>query len=81
MANKKSKIEEGKWYTLKDILNSGLLPCNTFYSLRKAVLIDKKGKNVLKTVITGDDMRKRYHFRGENIIKFIKEFEAGKVTF
>lgn len=74
------KIQIEKWYTMQDMVTGKFIPWATsFWSMRKIVTTDKKGKNILQAVITGKGRGLKYHFKGENIIKFIGEVEAGNV--
>ena len=50
----------------------------TFWSLRKVVDRDLKGKNILRAIITGEGRAKKYRFKGSNIIKFIERVGDGK---
>lgn len=73
------KIDPKRWYTLQDIVREGMFTwVSSFWSVRNFVKLDAQGKNVLKANITGTGRGKKYHFKGENIIKFIKAFEDGK---
>ena len=74
------KIKTDEWYTLQDIVTNKMFPwANSFWSVRNVVNLDRANKNILKATITGDGRAKKYHFKGENIIKFVNEVEAGKV--
>jgi len=76
----KTKINPQDYYTLQDIVREKMFPWATsFWSARKFVALDKEKSNILKANITGDGRAKKYHFKGENILKFIKEFESGKI--
>ena len=71
---KKEQIQNESWYTLQDIVRMKLFSWrSSFWSVRKAVVLDKKKSNILQPVITGRGRGKKYHFKGENIIKFINE--------
>lgn len=75
-----TKINPKDWYSMRDIIEQKLLPCgNSYFLMRRIVAIDKKSKNILQTVITGKGRNIRYYFKGNNIIKFIKAFESGRV--
>jgi len=77
---KKVKIELDKWYNMQEIVREKMFPwALSFWSVRRIVDQDRINSNILKANITGDGRAKKYHFKGENIIKFIKEFEAGKI--
>lgn len=74
-----TKIDPQEWYTLQDIVRGKMFPwLNSFISIRNLVAQDRDNKNVLKANITGTGRATKYHFKGENIIKFISEFDAGK---
>lgn len=79
MKSKKANIESDKWYTLKDLVEMKLFPwALTFPTARKMVQRDREKKNILKANIIGAGNTTRYHFKGENIIKFIKLIDEGK---
>lgn len=74
------KIKPRESYTMRDIIDNRMIPWATsFWSMRKLVAWDKKNKNILKTVITGEGNNIRYYFIGKNIIKLIQMVETGKV--
>lgn len=74
-----TKIEPNSWYTMQDIVREKMFSWGTsFWSARKVVAQDKKSKNILKASVTGSGRGTKYHIKGENIIKFIKLFEAGE---
>ena len=79
----RATIKASEWYTLKDIATREMFPwCKSYYrSIRNLVDLDKKNQNILKGTTIGLGTQKRYHFKGENIIKFINLFEAGKIQF
>lgn len=75
----KHKITPKEWYTLRDIVKGRMFPWRTsFAGVRNLVADDRRTKNVLKANISGTGRATKYFFKGENIIKFIKEFESGK---
>ena len=69
---REEKIKPEDWYTLQDIVRMKLFPWTSFSYVRKAVLKDRKGKNVLQALISGKGTGKKYNFKGINIIKFVK---------
>lgn len=76
MAEIQTKINPESWYNLNDIFRFKMFPwAKSFSSVRKFVDQDRLGTNLLKVNIIGDGKGKKYHFKGENIIKFIKSFE------
>ena len=75
-----TKINPKEWFTLQDIVREKMFPWATsFWSARRLVALDAKKSNILKANITGVGRAKKYHFKGENIIKFIEKFESGKI--
>lgn len=80
-------IKSEDWYTLQDIVKEKMFVfpsqpwknASSFYSVRNIVNTDKKRENLLQANIEGKGRGKKYHFKGENIIKFIQQVEAGKV--
>ena len=80
MQDIKIKIEPNESYTMQDIVkNKMFIWATSFWSVRNFVALDKKNKNILKPLIVGKGRATKYHFKGENIIKFIKAVEAGEV--
>ncbi len=78
--NKKLKIDPESWYSLSDIVEDKMFPwARSFWSVRNLVAVDRRNKNILKANIVGTGRATKYHFKGDNINKFIKEFELGKV--
>lgn len=78
--SKQKKIEIEQYYTLKDIVSGEWFGwATTFRTARIVVENDHKNKNILKALITDEGRQKRYHFKGSNIIKFIKMVEDGKL--
>lgn len=75
------KIESQRWYTMQDIIRGVMFPwARSVWSVRKAVEADRENKNVLKAIITGEGRARKYLIKGENITKFVKLVESGKVT-
>lgn len=80
MIKKTTKIDPDGWYTMQDIVRDKMFPwASSFWSVRNLVALDGRNKRILKTNIKGTGRATKYHFKGENIIKFISEFESGKV--
>ncbi len=74
-----TKIDPQAWYTLQDLVRSRMFPWATsFWSVRRIVASDRRSKNLLQTQVAGTGRGKKYHFKGEHIIKFISEATAGK---
>ena len=74
------KINPEDWYSLSDIHKNGMFHwVRSIGTIRKFVLADIKGKNILKAFVTGKSEGKKYRFKGENIINFIKAVEEGKL--
>lgn len=73
-------IKPHKWYSLYDIASQHMFPwCRSYIAVRTIVQLDMQSDNTLKAIITGTGRAKKYHFRGENIINFVKAWEQGKV--
>lgn len=77
----KKKIDPEKWYSLKDLSEGGMIP---FLGARIAryrhFMLNRNGIELLKPVIMGSGKAKRYSFKGQNIIDFLKKAESGKFT-
>lgn len=77
---KKEKIIPSKYYTLADIVRSQLLYYTSFSKVRSIVETDLTTNNILKPIVNGMGRGKKYLFKGENIIKFVKGIETGMVN-
>jgi hypothetical protein len=74
------KIKPDEWYTLNDLVVMCVFPwISSFKSVRRIVVRDREEKNLLKANIIGTGRGKKYHFKGENIINFIKNMDGGNV--
>ena len=80
-ATKKETIEPEKMYSLLDISRLQMFSWygGSYWSVKNAVMRDRRRKNVLQGIITGTGRAKKYHFKGENIINFIKLVNAGEI--
>lgn len=77
---KPAKVQAEEWYSMQDILKGRLFPwCNSLWTIRNWVQSDIDGRNILKTMVTGEGRGTKYQVKGENIIKFIKAVETGTV--
>lgn len=73
-------IKDGTFYSLKDIVDGGMIPFFTSYNtLRNVIERDRKDRNVLKVTVTGQGTNRRYHIRGRNIKRFNDMVEKGKI--
>ncbi len=72
------KINPNEWYTLNDIFKTKMLYpwAVSFWKIRKIVVEDREGKNLLNASIEKEGVSKRYLFKGKNIIKLIKKLEG-----
>ena len=76
----KKQINAEGWYSLQDIQREQMFPwCSSFWSVRNVVALDRRNKNILKATIQGTGRATKYHFKGDNIIKFVKLVEDGTV--
>jgi hypothetical protein len=74
------KVKKDSWYTLQDIVRDKIFPWVTsFWAIRNIVKLDREKENILKATIVGVGRGTKYHFKGENIIKFIKKVESGNI--
>ena len=72
------RIDPNRNYSLVDIANEGIFPWGSnIATVRKWIEKDRNSENKLKAVIVGEDRGKKYHIKGENIIKFIVNVEDG----
>lgn len=76
-----TKIDPEKYYTLSDLVSKNMFPwCGTdIRRYRRFVTADLENKNHLKPVIIGEGRMRRYQFKGNNIINFIKRVEEGAI--
>lgn len=76
----KKKIETETWYSLLELVDVGAFPWigKDVRVYKQAIVKDLKGKNHLKTIVSGTGKGTRYRFKGENVIKFIKLVESGR---
>ena len=77
---KNKGIEPNEYYTLADIVSAKIFYYTSFSKVRTIVQQDGKTNNVLKPIINGRGRGKKYLFKGENIIKFVKGIETGMVN-
>lgn len=78
MPKRAIKIEKDAWYTLSDIVRHKFFPwANSFSTVRRVVEMDKASKNILKCTSHGAGTGTKYHFKVDNIIKFLEAVENG----
>lgn len=76
----KAKVKYEEWYTMQDIIKLKMFPwVHSLWSVRNVVKLDRENNNILKATIKGRGRATKYHFKGENIINFVNQVEAGKV--
>lgn len=74
-----TKINPQEWYSLNSLTTKSMFPwASSYNTIKKIVLNDVKGKNILKPVINGAGSGTKYRFKGSNIINFIQAVENGK---
>lgn len=80
MNTSNKKVEPNETYSMQDIVRDGIFPwAKSFWTVRNLVAMDQRNQNILKPLIIGTGRATKYHFKGENIIKFIQAVDAGKV--
>lgn len=68
-------INKNKEYNLKEIRDQGLIPWALHYqTLRRIILKDFSGDNILKAELKGEGRLIRYSIRGSRIIKYINNY-------
>lgn len=77
---KNEKIMPNLYYTLADIVGFNLLYYTSFSKVRSIVEKDRATNNILNPIVSGVGRGKKYLFKGENIIKFVKGIETGMVN-
>lgn len=74
------RITPTQWYTMTDIHTYKMFPwMSSFWSVRKAVLADMQHDSILKAIVSGQGSGRKYKIKGENILRYIKAFESGKI--
>ena len=75
-------IDPEKYYTTHEIFQNGYFAwVKSMKTLTKWIKRDMEGQNVLATQTSGEGTGKRYLIKGENLIKFIAQFEDGSLSF
>lgn len=68
-------IDPKKEYGLLEIVKLGVIG-NTHGTVNRRILMDKLGKDHLKTVIGGSDKAPRYRVLGKNLRRYLEEVKA-----
>lgn len=75
---RKHKVDPERWYSIKDVTDLGLFPwCKDFKTIRSWIQRDKKGKNILRVVVTGKGQQRRYKILGRHLLEFVTTVENG----
>lgn len=62
-------------YSIEEIRELRLIPwARDQRIIRKIILLDQKGEQILNATITGKATQRRYLVRGSNIIKYLKKY-------
>ena len=77
---KTAPIVPSEYYTLADIVARRLFYYTSFSRVRDIIEKDKASNNILNPIVNGKGRGKKYLFKGENIIKFVKGIETGMVN-
>ncbi len=77
---KETKIVPSKYYTLVDLVSFRLFHYTSLTKIREIVAQDRTTANILNPIVTGRGRGKKYLFKGENIIKFVKGIKTGMVN-
>ena len=68
-------IKPTKEYNLKEIRDQGLIPWALHHqTLRRIILKDFAGDNIMKAKLKGEGRLIRYSIRGSNIITYINRY-------
>jgi len=74
------KIKDEEYYTIRDIFKERFFFWYKDYgSIRRSVLRDMEGKNILKPILIPNRKRNFYKIKGENIKKYITEVAHGNI--
>lgn len=77
-----NQIDPEKYYTANEIFTNAFCAwCKSMVTLVKWIERDMNSQNVLGTQKNGEGTGTRYLIKGENLIKFIAQFEDGSLTF
>lgn len=75
-------IDPEKYYNTSDILRNSYFPwVKSMPSIIKWIERDLKSNNILGSIRVGTGTGTRYLIKGENLIKFIAQFEDGSLSF
>lgn len=80
MSTTKTKISPERWYSLSDLVEQDMFPwCGIDIRRYRKIAENGIAKKYLKPLIAGKGKTTRYRFKGENIISFISQVEAGAI--
>jgi hypothetical protein len=68
-------IDSEKTYSKYEIIQLGVLG-KTEPTVRKKILEDAAGRNILKAKVEGAGRERRYFVKGENLIKYVEVVTA-----
>jgi hypothetical protein len=72
------KKHPNTWYNLADLQRMRAMPWATNgRTLRKILDADKKGPDMLQSVVTGDGAGRRYTVQGRALIKYLQTYGPG----
>lgn len=71
---KDMRFYDDEWYTLHEVAKKRFIPYfKSYYTLRNYVQ-----KGWIKANVVGSGTSKRYYIKGENIRKFLEDWEGGR---
>ncbi len=74
---KEGEIVPDLIYNLTNILRTKIPQFRTMTTLKKYIVRDFFGDNILKVIISGEDRDTKYEIKGSNIIKYLKKYGHG----
>lgn len=74
----KPNIDPNKYYSSRQVVMMNILPWRSPLTFNFK-LTDKKWIEIFNPVVEQKKVNKRYYIKGENIIKFLKMAEEGKL--
>ena len=74
-----SNIDQNRYYSAAQVVRLGVLPWKSAVTFNRR-LQEQQWIDIFNPIVEQKKILKRYHIKGENIIKFLELAEAGKLT-
>lgn len=72
-------IDPNKYYSARAVLQMGILPWRSPVTFSMKLSTEQKWIDIFNPIVDQKNRVKRYHIKGENIIKFIDLAEKGEL--